>query len=212
MNEFDRVNSILALARKALELAPSNERISIENHLENIRFASGYIGVKENEHILIGNWNAPNNLCAQSENAFNRFVVALEKAATLEWDDSCDLCVDCGRVFETQPLHVWWHPRYELVNDEYVCHFCLAQDPSDYFESIEQKPDISHLNVKPENFGYVKLNAEPIEMTASDTIKLKQAIEYWKEMGLRRFFFSDTKGIKGACDIYVHEDEPIAFL
>lgn len=212
MNEFDRANSILDLARKAIKRAPANERIALENHLENIRFAPGYIGVKEDEPVLLGNWNAPGNLCGPSEKLFNRFVAALERVAHIEWEDACDLCADCGRAFETEPSHAWWHPRYELLGHEHVCHFCIAQDPTEYFESIEQKPDISFLNVNPANFGYVKLNSEPIQLTVFEITKLKQAIEYWKEMGLRRFFFLENRTAEGTCDIFVHEDEPIVFL
>lgn len=225
-NKLRRVNRILDLALNSarnLKL-PVQDKNRLLNWVENISPYNGYANEPIEKPVLVGNWNVPNIFSSKEDQRkldliFRRFEMALEKAgATLEWSYAVCICDCCNKPVEAAQYQMQDSPYLKLVNSEFICFRCIAQDPKEYLESIEDKAIANDVKIDLTAHGYQKVYREPIELSGVTDIdaELKKRLAQLQEMGLRRIIFNQVYRYRRFSNIkyevYAHEDEPLAFL
>lgn len=121
------------------------------NIIENLDYAPSYAepGYTQPERgVLFANWNYfPSSIDDTLERA----------GFSIEWEDEWTTCEDCGRAVRTSPDCYGWQPSYALIDDcQIVCADCLAKDPIEYLESLENHPTraLNMPAIDPAEYGY----------------------------------------------------------
>ena len=117
--QHDRADYLLQLERTAT------------SEVENLGYASAYAEPgydQPSKGIVFANWNPlPRGL-----------DTILEKAGyAVEWSDEWTTCEDCQRAIRTSPDSYSWSSSYHCDdNGTILCMDCLADNPSDYLETL----------------------------------------------------------------------------
>lgn len=112
----------------------------------------GYCLSDEHGMVVFGDWNSrrfPRDGepgLTKDENRMPRAFDLLQKlGCDCEWYDEWATCGECGKAVRTQPNCYQWQPSYVLHNEcELVCEDCVAENPDEYFESLDGSTNRSH--------------------------------------------------------------------
>jgi len=156
---------------------------------------------KNGQHILIS------SLPTRLETIFSKMGIEIE------WSDECGSCDECGGLFRTQPdSYSWTASFFSFDSGDTLCHECIKQNPTDYFEALEGDTNQAvSFDLDPEDYGYEKINKDSY---ASGWFpgQNDDPSDVGKEMEARsveRFLFKiDSVGqFDTNWSVYVHEDE-----
>lgn len=179
----------------------------------------GYCMDDENGIVVFANWNPPRcrtgkmPALTREENRMPRAAEILERlGCEIEWSDEWTTCCDCGRAVRMQPDSYDWQPSYVVFNDcEIVCENCVAEDPDEYFESLDGSTSRSHhiSAINPADHGYFP-NDEWFESgyhpwQTDDPGKIAGILE---SHGIGRFFFETASSqFYVSFRVWIHDDE-----
>ena len=120
----------------------------------------GYVIKNERLPILFADLNHPVMV------AFCDFTDWLGGVCDIHFSEGWETCDDCGGAVRYLPDSYGWK-QYSLRHSDgsVTCGDCLAEDPQRYFSEIAGKPQqaITIDSLRPEEHGYVLVNAEPFE-------------------------------------------------
>ncbi len=173
--------------------------------------------------ILFANWNPRRNTRIEG----NRYVgddmtmprlerIFAHYGYAIEWSDEWCTCDECGHAFRTTGDSYSWS-MYGVIADGMgcVCGDCVKVDPTDYLESLENRPTAcgTILGVDPEAHGYRKVNDDDESFENgfyggqdADPRKIYHALR--KAGAERVLFYLDGVGqFDLAFSVYVAEDE-----
>lgn len=198
---------------------------AIRNRIEEIQIHTegyaepGYDG----DVVATGDWNSVDRYDSRLQVRVDllggdlpeRLCEAFERIGVeIEWSDEWSTCEDCGKLVRTSGDSYSWQPAYVIMNDcELFCHECAQGFAEEYLQSIEGEPDrcCALDDVDPEDYGYVKHNAESFETgwhpgQNDDPHKLAKEL---RSYGIERFLFKldENSQFYSRWSVYIHEDE-----
>jgi len=197
-----------------------------QSRIESIRVCSeGYAepGYSDPESGLIafGNWNeisrwdAAKNESITIDDTPSRVAALLEKLGVeLEWSDEWAFCDQCNKAVRTSPDSYCWKRSYwQDDSGSVTCCDCIAEDPSDYLESLEGNTrNCITLYIDLAEHGYVMLedgfeNGFHYGQDADPKL-IGKAL---REQGIERFLFhlDHTGQFDLAFSVWVYADEII---
>lgn len=120
------------------------------SRIEDISFCHDYAepGYSHAENgILFANWNDVDEYDRnkgtrkQLNTVMSRLLRIFERMGVeCEWSDEWTTCDDCGKAVRTSPNCWDWLPSHHSDDNGTVCHECIKQSPSDYVDSMVNRP------------------------------------------------------------------------
>lgn len=125
--------------------------------LENCQLTSGCCEPGyDDKPVILENWN----------NVPGEIYDNLEEAGFLcEWDDEWLVCDGCYKAFRCSPDSYSWSMYGHIGDGEVLCGDCIAEDPEEYLEELENNPKKCVLQaiarkLKLEDHGYTPIEPE----------------------------------------------------
>ena len=194
----------------------------IESIKENVYSSYAEPGYSDPDSgmILLGNWNGLSVYDSSKQKRIDiddtmpRLAKIFESMGIeLEWEDEWTSCYECSKLVRTSAdSYSWTQSFFAFDTGELICHECIAEDPKDYLENLENSPTIANTmrQIDLEEHGYVQVvdrfesgwhqgqDADP---------KLIQSL--LEESGFSRFLFNiDSVGqFDTRFSVWMHEDE-----
>jgi len=166
--------------------------------------------------VATGNWNSctewVRNNCRTIDDSMPRFAKILEALdVEIQWEDEWTTCHDCGKLVRTSPDSYSYQPSYTILNDcELVCHECIAEDPSDYLESLEGKINANTMErIYPGSYGYTLLEEFERGMHRGQDDDPEAISNTLSSAGFERFIFNiDSTGqFDFRFSVWLHDEE-----
>lgn len=178
----------------------------------------GYSMFDDDGLIVFADWNqkrfpheddAP---LTKAERIMPRAGEILERlGCEIEWSDEWTTCCDCGKAIRTNADCYDWRPAYVVNGCEIFCENCVANDPEDYFDSLEGSTNKSHhiSAINPENYGYKRLDfsfEKGFHRGQDDNPE--DVAKVLKSLGLTKWFFEHhSSQFTMSFELWVHSDE-----
>ena len=128
---------------------------SAMSEIDNLLYACQYAEpgyVQPRKGVLMANWNV-----------FSTDVTdLLEKYGySIEWSDEWATCDGCCKAVRTSPDSYSWVASFGIEEGTLLCHECIKENPADYLESLEDRPDaVLTLDIDPIEHGYTLVEGD----------------------------------------------------
>ena len=132
----------VARSRRLIMAATGDEYgDSVEMHHYTGNVEPGY----DDQPMITADWNDKSTYDRETSTRTvtdtrpGRLFDALERWCPdiqLDWCDEWSSCGECGKAVRSTGNSYSWTPSYAILGDDFVCHECIADDPTAYLETL----------------------------------------------------------------------------